>query len=463
MKKTTIFGTIQPRFPLEACYQIAVEGSNDGVAIVKGDKYVFANRRLLDVLGYDAKDIVGKPFLATIHPDDREMVARYALERLRGAPAPNRYEFRGATEEGATIYVEASVAPVTYLGEPAALAYLRDVTERKRGEEVLRESENHFRGAFEASGVGMALVALDGRWLKVNQSVCVMLGYSEEELLAGTFQEITHPDDLTGDSEYVKKLIDDQIPYYRLERRYYHRDGYIVWGALSVSLVRDAKGYPLYFVNQIEDMTERKLLEEKVQTTLITDELTGLYNRRGFFEIASGELGRMDKREHVLFFVNVDHMKWINDTLGHREGDTALATVAGLLKDTFREPAVIGRIGGVEFAILAVGATGAQQEVFLARLQHNIGKFNVDHAPSFPISLAVGSACYRPDNPCRLEALFAEADQSMYERRQKGQEETVTLSSRFNTGMPGSVPSHACLSRSEPPHLSRLKGEGTGR
>ena len=73
------------------------------------------------------------------------------------------------------------------------------------------------------------------------------------------------------------KLIDDQIPYYRLEKRYYHRDGYIVWGALSVSLVRDARGYPLYFVGQIEDITEKKLLEEKVHTMSITDELTGLY------------------------------------------------------------------------------------------------------------------------------------------------------------------------------------------
>ena len=72
-------------------------------------------------------------------------------------------------------------------------------------------------------------------------------------------------------------MIDDQIPYYRLEKRYYHRDGYIVWGALSVSLVRDARGYPLYFVGQIEDITEKKLLEEKVHTMSITDELTGPY------------------------------------------------------------------------------------------------------------------------------------------------------------------------------------------
>ncbi len=406
----------------EERYRIAVESWNDGIALVRDDKYIFANRRLLERLGCDAKDIVNKPFLAAIHPDDREMVARYALKRERGEQAPSRYEFRGVTKDGTTRCIEASVARVAYRGEPAGLVYFRDVTERKKDEEALKESESRFRGAFEASGVGMVLVALDGRWLKVNESLCTILGYSEAQLLARTFQSITHPDDLKNDLEYVQKLIDNQIPYYRLEKRYYHRDGYIVWGALSVSLVRDARGYPLHFVGQIEDMTERKLLEEKIQTLLITDELTGLYNRRGFFELASEELIKGSGKDHVLFFVNVDHMKWINDTLGHMEGDAALVAVAGLLRNTFREPAIVGRTGGVEFAILAAGVTEAGQEVLLARLQHNIERFNIAHAPNFPISLSVGYACYEPGNPCRLEALFAEADDSMYQRRQAGQE-----------------------------------------
>jgi diguanylate cyclase (GGDEF)-like protein/PAS domain S-box-containing protein len=295
-----------------------------------------------------------------------------------------------------------------------------DITELKRTEEALKESESRFRGAFEASGIGMVLVAFDGRWLKVNQSFCDMIGYSENELLAKTFQDITHPDDLKNDLEYVRRLIDDQIPYYRLEKRYYHRDGYIVWGALSVSLVRDARGCPLYFVGQIEDITEKKLFEAKLRTTLITDELTGLYNRRGFFELASEQL-RLASRRLVLFFADLDHMKWINDTLGHREGDAALATVARLLKDTFRESDIIGRIGGDEFTILASAATEGEQAVLLTSLQKNIERFNVDHTPGFPISLSIGSACHEPEDPRQLEALLAEADESMYEKKRRGQ------------------------------------------
>ena len=251
----------------EERYRVAVESSNDGVALLRGDTHIFVNQRFLDMSGYNAaEEVVGKPLSMTVHPDDREMIARYTLMRERGEPVPSRYEIRGITKNGVTKYIEASVARVTYLGEPASLAYLRDVTDRKRTEEALKESESCFKGAFEASGIGMALVALDGCWLKVNQSLCDMLGYSEQELLAKTFQDITHPGDLENDLEYIEKLMDDQIPYYRLEKRYYHRDGYIVWAALSVSLARDARGYPLYFVGQIEDITERKLLEEKLQT-----------------------------------------------------------------------------------------------------------------------------------------------------------------------------------------------------
>ena len=250
----------------ERC-RVAIEHSNDGVALFRGPGLIYGNQRLLDMFAYDSLEEAQRTdrFLK-IHPDDREMVVRYATMRQRGEPAPSPYECRGIGQNGATMHLEVSVASVTYLGEPASLAYLRDVTERKKTQEALRESESRFRGAFEASGIGMALVALNGRWLKVNQSLCDMLGYSEQELLTKTFQDITHPDDLENDLEYIEKLMDDQIPYYRLEKRYHHRDGYIVWAALSVSLARDARGYPLYFVGQIEDITERKLLEEKLQT-----------------------------------------------------------------------------------------------------------------------------------------------------------------------------------------------------
>jgi PAS domain S-box-containing protein len=125
-------------------------------------------------------------------------------------------------------------------------------------------SEGRFRNAFEFAGTGMALVGLDGAWLRVNKSLCEVVGYSEAELLQRSFQDITHPADLESDLALVRELIAGQRRFYQLEKRYVHRRGHHVWIRLTASLVRDEAGTPLHFVSQIEDITERKQLEEKL-------------------------------------------------------------------------------------------------------------------------------------------------------------------------------------------------------
>jgi len=144
---------------------------------------------------------------------------------------------------------------------------LAGIIERKYVEKVLGESEERFRGAFESAAIGIALVAPDGRWLKVNRSLCAIVGYSEEELLSKTFQDITYREDLRIDLEYVHKMLVGEISYYQMEKRYIHKQGHIVWIFLSVSLVRDARGKPLHFVSQIEDITERKKAEDALHKT----------------------------------------------------------------------------------------------------------------------------------------------------------------------------------------------------
>jgi PAS domain S-box-containing protein len=144
----------------------------------------------------------------------------------------------------------------------------------------LAESEERFRGAFESAAIGMALVAPDGRWLRVNSSLCRVVGYSPGELLATTFQAITHPNDLDRDVEYVRLMLAGTIPHYQLEKRYFHKNGHLVWILLSVSLVRDGDGSPLYFVSQIEDISARKeaevrLIESELRYRIIADLVPG--------------------------------------------------------------------------------------------------------------------------------------------------------------------------------------------
>jgi PAS domain S-box-containing protein len=168
--------------------------------------------------------------------------------------------------------VERNARAVQLIGGLSALGLLaaavaaarRTATARQIAETGLHESEERFRTAFDDAGIGMALVGLDGRWLRVNKAICTIVGYSAEELMKKTYQEITHPDDLTEDLANMQELLDGKLPSYRLEKRYFHRDGRIVWIHLTASLVRNAAGTPVHFVRQIEDITARKQLEEKL-------------------------------------------------------------------------------------------------------------------------------------------------------------------------------------------------------
>src|SRR5581483_11140378 len=127
----------------------------------------------------------------------------------------------------------------------------------------LRESEERFRLAFENAPIGMALVGPDGRFLKVNRQLCQLVGQNTERLLAMTFQDITHPEDLDADLNLVPQTLTGEIAGYSMVKRYFHADGHVVWINLSVSLVRNDHGQPLYFVSQIEDITERRDAEER--------------------------------------------------------------------------------------------------------------------------------------------------------------------------------------------------------
>jgi PAS domain S-box-containing protein len=121
-----------------------------------------------------------------------------------------------------------------------------------------------FQNAFEHAAIGMALVAPDGKWLRVNRSICEITGYSEGELLERSFQDITHPDDLDLDLANVHKMLANEIDSYQMEKRYYHKSGAIVWVLLSVSLVRDEEGRPRFFIGQIQDITSRKESERQL-------------------------------------------------------------------------------------------------------------------------------------------------------------------------------------------------------
>ena len=277
----------------EERYRTAIEHSNDGVAIATDGRHLYVNQRFLSMFGYDRpEDIIGDTGHKEVHPDDREMVRGYHLKRLRGEPAPSRYEYKGIRKDGTVIFIEASVAATIYQGQPASLAYLRDITERKR-------------------------------------------------------------------------------------------------------------------------------MEERLRTISIIDELTGLYNRRGFLTLAQQQfnLAKRTGERMELFFIDLDGMKPINDALGHREGDHALIETAEVLRVTFRGSDIIGRMGGDEFAVLAINAGDGNREDLVARLRDTLDRYNRAPRRKYTLSLSVGAVNYDPQHPVSLDELITGADARMYEEK----------------------------------------------
>jgi PAS domain S-box-containing protein len=188
-------------------------------------------------------------------------------QRVMTATSPQLlYDEPQTTPAGKLVWLRTSKVPLRDAAHQVIgiLGIYEDITESKEMELRLLESEERFRSAFQNSAIGMALVGLDGRWIKVNNSLCQIVGYAEEELLDKTFQDITHPDDLQADLDFVTRLLAGEIDHYQMEKRYFHKNGHAIWVRLSVSLIRGAQDNPIHFVSQMEDVTERKLAEKEI-------------------------------------------------------------------------------------------------------------------------------------------------------------------------------------------------------
>lgn len=170
----------------------------------------------------------------------------------------------------------------------------------------------------------------------------------------------------------------------------------------------------------MQDITERKRMEEEIRALSLNDQLTGLYNRRGFFTLAEQQLKVASRLQSMmlLIFADLDGMKWINDNLGHSSGDQALIETANILREVFRKSDIVARIGGDEFVILAFGADDTTSVILLNRLQKMVHALNTQENRLFKLYISTGLATYNPESPCSTEELLAMADQSMYKHKQ---------------------------------------------
>lgn len=298
-----------------------------------------------------------------------------------------------------------------------------DITDRKLTENALREKEE--REALILSHLPMAFYTarpsgnLD--WIWVSEQIDRISGFPAEEYVKNPqlwISRIHHDDRDKVLSEFDSIRRKGTIV---TEYRWQCADGSYNWFRDQAVLISGEKGEPVEIVGALLDITERKRTEEALRTLSLADELTGLYNRRGFFTLAEQQLriaNRMKKRM-LLLFADLDGLKWINDNMGHNEGDLALVDVANILKKTFRESDFVARIGGDEFVVLAIETEEVNAEVLSERLEENLRAHNAERKCGYNLSISTGISRCSPESRCSIDELLSRADKSMYRHKRK--------------------------------------------
>ena len=389
-----------------------------------------------EMLGYSIDDIkfTTQQWTDFVHPDDRELACDSINAVLEGRMEEHQMMYRMRARDGSYKWVldRARVVRRDAQGKAIRMSGTHsDVNKLKLTEDALKVSEERFRRIFEATGVGISEVGLDGRYLLVNDTFCQITGYSRDELLHDkqTFQAITHPDDIESNLLLLQQLSQGEIGRYDQEKRYVRKNGSIAWVKLSVALVRDTEGLPKHFIIAVQDITRLKELQRELELQAHTDYLTGLYNRRYFLDQAELELARALRygNEVAIFMVDVDLFKQVNDDYGHKAGDFVLQKIARIMQSVLREVDILGRVGGEEFAVLLPQTSQHKALDVAERLKARVqdSPISLDNGLVIHITISIGVAMLGA-KCLDLDALLQQADKGLYQAKQSGRN-TVSL------------------------------------
>jgi diguanylate cyclase (GGDEF)-like protein/PAS domain S-box-containing protein len=382
------------------------------------------NRTCEVTLGYQAEEVLGRRFWELFPPEDQREHVAERHRKVRAADFPRGFESTWLTRSGDRRRITWSNAGL--VDDNGELTHIIatgiDMTERNAAQEELREAKERFQQAFDNASIGMCLVYPDGRFMQVNPAICELLGRPEAELLTMSIPDVTHPEDAATTIDALSRLRSGETQTHHAEKRYTHADGRIVWALITASVVHSEAGEPLYYVTQIEDVTERRDAEARLVHQAMHDPLTGLPNRTLLVDRLRQVLARSDRHPSMtaVMFIDLDGFKDINDSLGHDIGDRVLRKVAKRLRCHVREADTVARLGGDEFVVLCQDLSPQEDVLQIAdRLVRTLAApvtvsgFEVVVTASVGIALANGSDATPED-------LLRDADAAMYGAKTRG-------------------------------------------
>ncbi|HEX8708932.1 MAG TPA: CHASE3 domain-containing protein [Pyrinomonadaceae bacterium] len=348
-------------------------------------------------------------------------IRRLVAEMMRQEEATLAAHRLGANSNLRNTAITLSILGLILLGFLPASYFVirRDLGKRRRAEQSLRESEERYKYLIEQAKEIIYQTDLDGHLVFVNPTGYRTLKFSEEELRGRHYLELVKPEFRAGAEKFYGRQFVKKIPNTYYEFPVTTKDGAEIWLGQNTQLIM-SEGRIIGFQAVARDVTERKRALEELHSLSLKDDLTGLYNRRGFLTLAEQLLkqAQRNKQHALLVFADLDGLKQINDRFGHQEGSNVIIKTAEVLKQTFRESDIIARLGGDEFTVLAVIPSGESSVLQIrSRLQEKIRAYNARRAHPYELSVSVGIELLEPDSKLSIDEMIRIADAAMYEHK----------------------------------------------
>jgi diguanylate cyclase (GGDEF)-like protein/PAS domain S-box-containing protein len=400
-------------------HEAIVEDALVGVYVVQHGRIVYGNRRLAEIFGYDVPSLLALPSLFELVDEaDRAMVEESLRRRIAGEITTSTHVMRGIRRDGTGVEVEVYSTRAEHEGRPAVTGTMIDATVRRVRERELEAREQRFRELIENAADVVYTCDLQGRVTSMNRAGERLTGYAAREVVGRHVSEFM-PD---GQRGLVEELIDRQVrdrqealsEFAILTRAGEHR----VLEVRTRLIHHD--GEPAEIQGIARDITDRKEEERALRSLTIVDDLTKLYNRRGFLTLAERHLKLAARKKSgvYLLFADLDGLKIINDTYGHLEGDRALVDAADILRSSFRSADIIARLGGDEFTVFPIEAADGTAQILINRLEEHLRRHNDANAGrGYQLTFSVGIARFEPDSSWTIDQLLEQADKALYQQK----------------------------------------------